>query len=126
MKNVRTNPHPYYDVYVSETNMGFWKVVMEGPLDSLYAGGTFLMYVDLSNKYPTFAPEAFFITPLLHPNVTRQGRICHSILGRILPNGVANVGNWTTDTTTVQILNSIWSLLLVPDMDDPVYCCYLQ
>jgi hypothetical protein len=22
--------HPYYDVYVSEQNMGFWKVVMKG------------------------------------------------------------------------------------------------
>lgn len=22
--------HPYYDVYVSETNVGFWKVIMQG------------------------------------------------------------------------------------------------
>jgi len=25
-----SNPHPFYDIYVSETNMAFWKVVMEG------------------------------------------------------------------------------------------------
>jgi len=30
MKTIRANPHPYYDVYVSEKNMAFWKVVMEG------------------------------------------------------------------------------------------------
>lgn len=24
------NPHPHYDVYVSESNIGFWKIVMEG------------------------------------------------------------------------------------------------
>jgi hypothetical protein len=22
--------HPYYDLYVSDQNMGFWKIVMEG------------------------------------------------------------------------------------------------
>jgi hypothetical protein len=32
MKNVMANIHPFYDVYVSERNMGFWKIVMEGVL----------------------------------------------------------------------------------------------
>ena len=27
------NIHPYYDVYVSESDMSFWKVVMEGGID---------------------------------------------------------------------------------------------
>ena len=30
MKNVMANIHPFYDVYVSEKNMGFWKIIMEG------------------------------------------------------------------------------------------------
>jgi hypothetical protein len=34
MKNVMANVHPFYDVYVSEKNMEFWKVVMEGVLAS--------------------------------------------------------------------------------------------
>ena len=29
MRHAITNRHPFYDIYVSETNMGFWKVVME-------------------------------------------------------------------------------------------------
>jgi len=40
------------------------------------------MYIDMDTEYPAFAPKARFITPLLHPNVTKQGRICHSILDR--------------------------------------------
>lgn len=32
MKNVMANIHPFYDVYVSEQNMGFWKIVVEGVL----------------------------------------------------------------------------------------------
>ena len=30
IKNIATNIHPYYDVYVSESNIGFWKVVLQG------------------------------------------------------------------------------------------------
>ena len=48
----------------------------------MYHPGTFLMYIDMDAEYPAFAPKARFITPLLHPNVTKQGRICHSILDR--------------------------------------------
>jgi len=30
-------------------------------------------------------------------------------------------GNWTIDTSCVDVLNSIWALLLVPDLEDPAY-----
>jgi hypothetical protein len=38
MKNVMANIHPFYDVYVSEKNMEFWKVVMEGVFASESTG----------------------------------------------------------------------------------------
>lgn len=43
------------------------------------------MYLDMESTYPAQAPKARFITPMLHPNITKQGRICHSILDRRLP-----------------------------------------
>ena len=30
MRNILANPNPQYDVYVSESNIGFWKIVMKG------------------------------------------------------------------------------------------------
>ncbi|MCJ1383344.1 hypothetical protein MMC17_006457 [Xylographa soralifera] len=39
-------PHPSMDVYVSEANMDFWKVVMDGP-PGAYENGTFLLTVEL-------------------------------------------------------------------------------
>jgi hypothetical protein len=30
MREIAANPHPMYDCYVSESDMFFWKVVMEG------------------------------------------------------------------------------------------------
>lgn len=75
----------------------------------------------MDENYPNFAPKARFITPILHPNVTKQGRICHSILDRKSTGDfVSRLGNWTTDTWTVTVLNLIWALLLTPDMEDPV------
>jgi ubiquitin-protein ligase/uncharacterized protein YegL len=110
MQRIAANPHPHYDVYVSERNMSFWKVVVQGPPGSVYAGGTFELYLDMDESYPGFAPKARFVTPIYHPNVNRHGRICHSIFDR----------NWTTDTSTAMVLSTVYGLLLQPDYSDPV------
>lgn len=80
LKNVTANPHPYYEVFVSERNMGFWKVLMQGPPESDYAEGVFLLYLHMEDNYPAFPPKGRFCTPIFHPNINRHGRICHSIL----------------------------------------------
>ena len=80
IQSISANPHPRYDVFVSETNIGFWKIVMQGPPDSSYGGGVFLLYLHMEDQYPAFPPKARFCTPILHPNINRHGRICHSIL----------------------------------------------
>jgi len=90
--------------------MSFWKVVMVGPQDSAYTGGTFVLYLHLEENYPTFPPKGRFITSIFHPNINRHDRICHSIFDR----------DWTSDTTLVQVLNTVYSLLLVPEFSDPV------
>lgn len=59
------------DIYVSETNMGFWKIVMQGPPASAYADGVFMLYLDIGSDFPLKPPSARFITPMLHPNITK-------------------------------------------------------
>ncbi|KAF8464899.1 hypothetical protein BDZ91DRAFT_729114 [Kalaharituber pfeilii] len=108
MRMIASNNQPYYDVYVSESNIRFWKVVMEAPADSTYAGGTYLLYLDMDQYYPSSAPKARFVTPIIHPNINKHGRVCHSILDR----------DWTSDTILGSLLNTIWSLLLVPNRAD--------
>ena len=80
IQSISANPHPHYEVFVSETNIGFWKIVMQGPPGSSYEGGVFLLYLHMEDQYPAFPPKARFCTPILHPNINRHGRICHSIL----------------------------------------------
>lgn len=45
MKAIAARAHPKYDVYVSTTDVSFWKIVMDGPDESPYAEGTFLLYL---------------------------------------------------------------------------------
>ncbi|KAH6842417.1 hypothetical protein B0I37DRAFT_417599 [Chaetomium sp. MPI-CAGE-AT-0009] len=110
MQQIVADPHPHADVYVSERDMSFWKVIVQGPPESVYAGGTFAVYLHMEDTYPSFAPKARFVTPIYHPNVNRHGRICHSILDR----------NWTTDTSNAMVIATIYGLLMEPDYSDPV------
>lgn len=94
-----------YDIYVSESDMSFfkvrnarfsvarqlmltiWQVVMSGPEGSPYENGAFLLYLH-APEFPTFAPSARFVTKIRHTNVNAHGRVCMSLLDR----------DWTADT----------------------------
>ncbi|KAF7673903.1 hypothetical protein GT037_007669 [Alternaria burnsii] len=91
IRNSGAKPHLHYDVYISESNMGLWKDVMQGPDDSTYAGGAFLLYLEMGNNYPMSPPEARFITPIYHPNINRH-----------------------------DLIDTIYLLLLVPEFSDPI------
>jgi uncharacterized protein YegL len=73
IRSMIDNPHEFMDVYVSESNMGFWKVVMQGPPASPYEAGTFVLYVELGEGFPRAPPNVRFLTPVLHPNITKVG-----------------------------------------------------
>ena len=85
VRNVAANSHPKYEVFVSESNMGFWKIVMEGAPEGPYSEGTFLLYLHMGDDYPALPPKARFCTPIIHPNINRHGGVCHSILDRRYP-----------------------------------------
>jgi uncharacterized protein YegL len=71
LKAVVDHEHKDMDIYVSERNMAFWKVVMEGPEGSPYEGGVFLLYLDIGLDFPRVPPAVRFITPILHPNISK-------------------------------------------------------
>lgn len=109
MREIASNSHPKYDCYVSETDMSFWKVVMEGPPGSAYEEGCFLLYLDMAD-FPTFPPKGRFITKISHPNINQHGRICHSIFDR----------DWTADTRLRDVLDTVYGLLYQAEISDPV------
>ena len=44
-----------------------WDIIIEGPKDSPYEGGKFLVNIDFSDNYPFKAPRVSFKTKIYHP-----------------------------------------------------------
>lgn len=87
---------------------------MQGPPASPYENGTFLLYIEFGDQFPRKAPTASFITPILHPNITKHGRICHPILDR----------EWTPVTRVYQVIQQLWGILMsleARDAIDPLF-----
>ena len=110
MQSCLSTPHDFIDIYISDANMSLWKIVMQMQPDSLYGDAAFLLYLQIGDDFPAFAPEVRFLTPIYHPNINQHGKVCHAILTRA----------WTNDTNLTDVLNCIYGLLLVPEKSDSI------
>ncbi|KAJ6451921.1 hypothetical protein C8R45DRAFT_1041477 [Mycena sanguinolenta] len=116
MREIRTvvaDPHPRIDVYFNDSDMSFLKIILEAPNDvenCPYKGGTFLLTCDLPAGYPRDPPEIRFVTFIMHPNVSKQGKVCIAELGRL----------WSSDITLKEIFSLVYGTLLTPDLDNPL------
>lgn len=94
-------------------NINAVQVLMRAPEGTPYyhaKRGFFTLMILFDDTWPDQAPRCRFVTPLLHVNVSTDGRICHSVLSY----------NWSPNFTLRQILECIYGLLLVPEASDPV------
>nr|CDI51569.1 probable UBC5-E2 ubiquitin-conjugating enzyme [Melanopsichium pennsylvanicum 4] len=62
-----------------ENNIYKWTAKIQGPPNSPYAGGTFLVDMDFPIEYPFKSPKVRFNTRIYHPNID-EGGILLSIL----------------------------------------------
>ncbi|RKP03337.1 hypothetical protein CXG81DRAFT_9668 [Caulochytrium protostelioides] len=86
------------------------KGVLQGPADTVYAAGIFVVDIQISDAYPFSPPKAKFDTRIWHPNISSQtGAICLDLLGSA----------WTPVITIKTLLISLQSLLSEPVPDDP-------
>ncbi|KAG5936621.1 hypothetical protein E4U53_000180 [Claviceps sorghi] len=81
-----------------------------GPPDTPYAGGIFIIDIEIPDNYPFKSPSMKFKTKIWHPNVSSQtGAICLDTLG----------SGWSPVQTIKTALLSIRMLLEVPNPKDP-------
>jgi len=84
-----------------------WQVVIDGPSNSPYEGGSFLLDIDFPELYPFDAPVVYFSTKIYHVNVDPiSGEICCSDF------------QWEAASTISHLLEAICAMLDVPD-DSP-------
>ncbi|CBJ28324.1 conserved unknown protein [Ectocarpus siliculosus] len=104
------NPHQAFEVFPSDENMHFWKVLVHGPASTPYREGCWMLSMFFPPGYPSVAPKVRFITPIRHCNINSHGRVCHALFDR----------SWTPNTTVLDVMSCVYGLLLAPDHDDPL------
>lgn len=87
-------------------------IEIQGPSDTPYENGIFLLDISLAENYPHAPPNVRFVTPIYHPNIDDHGRICLDIIN-MPPKGA-----WKPSLNILTILTSIQSLLAEPNPDD--------
>ncbi|XP_054340077.1 ubiquitin-conjugating enzyme E2 N-like [Pongo pygmaeus] len=93
-----------------ESNIHYFHVVIAGPRDYHFAGGTFKLELFLPEEYPMAAPKVRFMTKICHSNVDKLGRICLDILK----------DKWSPALQIHTVLLWIQALLSAPNPDDPL------
>lgn len=91
-------------------DMENFTVLLRGPSDTPYAGGTFRLNFKTTAEYPFRAPTVTFLTKIYHPNINENGAICLDVLS----------SQWTPVLTFTKVIMSICALLSCPNPNDPL------
>ena len=94
---------------INPDNLNMWKAIVTGPQDTPYANYNFDMEIRFNDDYPVKPPSVKFVSPMFHPNVYRDGKICVDILQ----------GEWSPAQNVRTVLVSIRSLLMDPNPNSP-------
>ena len=79
LNEMKTKPNSRFDVdYYSEKdkNPYVWKVFFEGPKDSIYKGGFYMVKVVFDENYPISMPQPYFMNKIFHPHVGQSSLSC--------------------------------------------------
>ncbi len=87
-----------------------WNAKISGPPNTPFEKGVFDIVLKFDSDYPVKPPSVKFITPMFHPNIYRDGKICVDIL---------QSSEWTPAQNVRTILVSIMSLLMDPNPSSP-------
>ena len=90
-------------------NIFHWNLSLIGPMDTPYAGGTFILTADFPDTYPKDKPEVRFTNKIYHLNVCdSNGHICISTLNQ-----------WKANTPMVDVISAIFALFYDQNPDSP-------
>lgn len=104
-------PPPYCKVAYDDDDVFNNTAQITGPEGTPFEGGVFNLTMNFSSDYyPYMPPKVTFITPIYHPNISREGFISLNILQN----------EWSPALTCRTALLSIVAFLSLPNPDDPI------
>jgi len=107
---------------VDDNDIFKWEVLIIGPQDTLYEGGFFKAHLTFPAEYPQKPPKLKFATEIWHPNISKTGEVCISILhdpGEDKYGYERPEERWLPIHTVETILISVISMLHDPNDESP-------
>lgn len=100
-----------------------WEIMLIGPPETLYEGGFFKCTLEFPKDFPNSPPTMTFVTPIYHPNVYEDGKVCISILhppGEDAYNALeTSAERWRPILGVESIILSVISMLSDPNDESP-------
>ncbi|XP_045294547.1 ubiquitin-conjugating enzyme E2 N-like [Leopardus geoffroyi] len=109
-QHLLAEPVPGIKAEPDKSNAHYFHVVIAGPQDSPFEGGTFKRQLFLPEEYPMAARKVCFMCKIYHANVDKLGRVCLDTLK----------DKWSPALQIRTVLLSIQALLSAPNPDDPL------
>ena len=96
----------------TEVQLDQFRVLLKGPKDTPYEGGTWHVRFTISPTFPFTSPSVGFVEHIMHPNIDwSSGSICLDALNK----------KWSPIFTLKHIMDSLLPYLLTyPNPDDPL------
>lgn len=103
---------PYKDKNI-RNEYSCWTVCINGPVNTAYEEGIFSIYIFIPDDYPSKSPELRFITPIYHPNISKdKGCVGLSYLNDLNYRDSGRV--------VLQVIGDIYQLLMEPDLSSNI------
>jgi ubiquitin-conjugating enzyme E2 D/E len=111
IKEIYNDPPDYITAGpIDDNDITHWEATINGPEDSAYKNGIFILDIKIPKEYPYKPPICKFKTKILHPNINENsGSICLNILKH----------DWNPTMTISNVLVSIVALLYTPNFNNP-------
>ncbi|GMM31277.1 E2 ubiquitin-conjugating protein [Martiniozyma asiatica (nom. inval.)] len=119
---VKSPPDRIIAAPVSDSDLLNWNCALQGPEGTPYAHGVYQATLKFPADYPLSPPTMRFITPIFHPNVYADGRVCISILhqpGEDPMHYEAADERWGPLQSVDKVLISVLSLLSDANCESP-------
>ena len=120
-KQYLKEPSTHYSLSPDNTNFLKWNIILLGPPETIFEGGSFRCQLEFTKDYPNKPPKFRFIDDLYHPNIYPDGRVCMSILHEgIDVFGYEDISErWNPSHSVNSILMSLLLILTNPNFESP-------
>ena len=121
LKEIKKDPNYFYSVVPTKNNFYKWDAIVIGTPDTLFEGMIINATLEFPSDYPIKPPVFKFTTPLFHPNVYQDGKVCISILheGEDVFGYEKISERWSPSQSVNSIIISILSILGEPNFESP-------